>query len=205
MYAYFINQGDNTISRVTITAPHSVDSTVSAGGKPAAIFLDSVRFCAYTVNSGDGQSAIAVAVAQFISSPNPTVPTGKDPFHAVTPYAVAEKLGPVALFVPLTIQERVPGNPELVSRIQRQLWGGQHRQARRAQSLYLRWAVPTAERGRAVNISTRNRVIFGRGHSVRPSPKFMRTHQISQIRLNPKAATMPVVIAAIAKMSNAVF
>jgi len=122
MYAYFINQGDNTISRVTITAPHSVDSTTPAGGKPAAIFLDSVRFCAYTVNSGDGQSAIAVAVAQFISSPNPTVPTGKDPFHAVTTYAVAEKLGPVALFVPLTIQERVPGNPELVSRIQRQLW-----------------------------------------------------------------------------------
>jgi YVTN family beta-propeller protein len=122
MYAYFINQGDSTISRVTITAPHLVDSTVSAGGKPAAIFLDSVRFCAYTVNAGDGRSAIAVALAQFIGSPNPTVPTGKDPFHAVTPYTVNEKLSGVALFVPLTIQERVPGNPELVSRIQRQFW-----------------------------------------------------------------------------------
>ena len=122
MYAYFINQGDNTISRVTITPPHIIDSTVPAGGKPVAVFLDSVRFCAYTVNSGDGQSAIGVAVTQFITSPNPTVSTGKDPLHAVTPYTVTEKLGPVALFVPLTIQERVPGNPELVSRIQRQLW-----------------------------------------------------------------------------------
>lgn len=122
MYAYFINQGDNTISRVTITAPHIVDSTVPAGGKPAAIFLDSVRFCAYTINSGDGQSAIAVATAQLISSPNPTVPTGKDPFHTVTPYPVSERLGATAFFIPLTIQERVPGNPELVSRIQRQLW-----------------------------------------------------------------------------------
>lgn len=122
MYAYFINQGDNTLSRVMITPPHSIDSAVPAGGKPVAVFLDSVRFCVYTVNSGDGQSAISVAVAQFISSPNPTVPTGKDPFHAVTSYSVREHLGAVALFVPLTIQERVPGNPELVSRIQRQLW-----------------------------------------------------------------------------------
>ncbi len=122
MYAYFINQGDNTISRVMITPPHLVDSAVPAGGKPAAIFLDSVRFCAYTINTADGQSAIAVAVAQLISSPNPTVPTGKDPFHTVTPYSVSERLGAVALFIPLTIQERVPGNPELVSRIQRQLW-----------------------------------------------------------------------------------
>lgn len=122
MYAYFINQGDNTISRVTITPPHVVDSVVPAGGKPAAIFLDSVRFCAYTVNSGDGQSAIAVATAQLIASPNPTVPTGKDPYHTVTPYPVSEQLGAIALFIPLTIQERVPGNPELVSRIQRQLW-----------------------------------------------------------------------------------
>ncbi len=122
MYAYFINQGDNTISRVTITPPHLVDSTVPAGGKPVAIFLDSVRFCAYTITAGDGQSAIAVATAQFISSPNPTVPTGKDPYHTVTPYPVSEPLGAVALFIPLTIQEQVPGNPELVSRIQRQLW-----------------------------------------------------------------------------------
>lgn len=122
MYAYFINQGDNTISRVMITPPHLVDSTVPAGGKPVAIFLDSVRFCAYTVNSEDGQSAIAVALANLITSPNPTVPTGKDPFHTVTPYPVSEQLGTVALFVPLTIQEQVPGNPELVSRIQRQLW-----------------------------------------------------------------------------------
>lgn len=122
MYAYFINQGDNTISRVTITPPHVVDSVVPVGGKPAAIFLDSVRFCAYTVNSGDGQSAIAVATAQLIASPNPTVPTGKDPYHTVTPYPVSEQLGAIALFIPLTIQERVPGNPELVSRIQRQLW-----------------------------------------------------------------------------------
>ncbi len=122
MYAYFINQGDNTISRVTITAPHIIDSTVPAGGKPATIFLDSVRFCAYTINSGDGQSAIAVAAAQLISSPNPTIPTGKDPYHTVTPYPVNEQLGAVALFIPLTIQEWVPGNPELVSRIQRQLW-----------------------------------------------------------------------------------
>ncbi len=122
MYAYFINQGDTSISRVTITAPHIVDSTVPAGGKPVAIFLDSVRFCAYTVNAGDGQSAIAVVLAHLISSPNPTVPTGKDPFHTVTPYPVSEQLGAVALFIPLTIQEQVPGNPELVSRIQRQLW-----------------------------------------------------------------------------------
>lgn len=122
MYAYFINHGDNTISRVTINAPHVVDSVVPAGGKPATIFLDSVRFCAYTVNTGDGQSAIAVALANLITSPNPTVPTGKDPFHTVTPYPVSEQLGAVALFVPLTIQEQVPGNPELVSRIQRQLW-----------------------------------------------------------------------------------
>lgn len=122
MYAYFVNQGDNTISRVTITPPHVVDSVVPAGGKPVAIFLDSVRFCAYTVNAGDGQSAISVAVAQLIASPNPTVPTGKDLFHTVTPYPVSEKLSSAALFIPLTIQERVPGNPELVSRIQRQLW-----------------------------------------------------------------------------------
>ncbi len=122
MYAYFINQGDSTISRVMITPPHLVDSTVPAGGKPAAIFLDPVRFCAYTVNSGDGQSAIGVAVAQLIASPNPTIPTGKDPFHTVTTYPVSEPLGAVAFFIPLTIQERVPGNPELVSRIQRQLW-----------------------------------------------------------------------------------
>jgi YVTN family beta-propeller protein len=123
MYAYFVNQGDNTISRVTITPPHLVDSTVPAGGgKPTAIFLDSVRFCAYTVNAADGQSAIAVATAQLIASPNPTVPTGKDLFHTVTPYPVSERLGTAALFIPLTIQERVPGNPELVSRIQRQLW-----------------------------------------------------------------------------------
>ncbi|MFN4218065.1 MAG: YncE family protein [Candidatus Bipolaricaulia bacterium] len=122
MYAYFINRGDSTISRVMITPPHLVDSVVPAGGKPAAIFLDSVRFCAYTINSGDGQSAIAVAVAQLIASPNPTVPTGKDLFHTVTPYPVSEQLSAVALFIPLTIQERVPGNPELVSRIQRQLW-----------------------------------------------------------------------------------
>ncbi|MCX8103447.1 MAG: YncE family protein [Candidatus Bipolaricaulota bacterium] len=122
MYAYFINQGDNTISRVMITTPHRVDSTVPAGGKPAAIFLDSVRFCAYTVNAGDGQSAISVAVAQLIASPNPAVPTGQDPFHTVKPYTVSERLGSVAFFIPLTIQERVPGNPELVSRIQRQLW-----------------------------------------------------------------------------------
>jgi YVTN family beta-propeller protein len=123
MYAYFVNQGDNTISRVTITPPHLVDSTVPAGGgKPTAIFLDSVRFCAYTVNAADGQSAIAVATAQLIASPNPTVPTGKDLFHTVTPYPVGERLGAAALFIPLTIQERVPGNPELVSRIQRQLW-----------------------------------------------------------------------------------
>lgn len=122
MYAYFINQGDNTISRVTITPPHLVDSTVPAGGRPVAIFLDSVRFCAYTVNVGDGQSAIAVVQANLISSLNPTVPTGRDPFHTVTPYLVSEQLGAVALFIPLTIQERVPGNPEPVSRIQRQLW-----------------------------------------------------------------------------------
>lgn len=122
MYAYFLNQGDNTISRVTITAPHVVDSIVPAGGAPKAIFLDSVRFCVYTVNAGDGQSAIAVAVAQFIASPNPTVPVGPNMFHGVTPYTVAERLGSAALFIPLTIQERVPGNPELVSRIQRQLW-----------------------------------------------------------------------------------
>jgi YVTN family beta-propeller protein len=121
MYAYFINGGDNTISRVMVTPPHLVDSTVPAGDEPAAIFLDSVRFCAYTVNAGS-PSAIAVAVAQFIGSPNPAAPTGQDPFHAVTPYTVNERLSSVALFVPLTIQERVPGNPELVSRIQRQLW-----------------------------------------------------------------------------------
>lgn len=122
MYAYFINQGDNTISRVTITPPHLVDSTVPAGGKPVAIFLDPVRFCAYTINAGDGQSAIAVATAQLISSPHPLVPTGKDPYHTVTLYPVSEHLGAVALLIPLTIQEQVPGNPELVSRIQRQLW-----------------------------------------------------------------------------------
>lgn len=122
MYAYFINGGDNTIGRVMVTPPHLVDSTAPAGDEPAAIFLDSVRFCVYTVNAGNGQSAIAVAVARFIGSPNPAAPTGQDPFHAVTPYTVNEKLSRVALFVPLTIQERVLGNPELVSRIQRQLW-----------------------------------------------------------------------------------
>lgn len=121
MYAYFINSGDNTISRVMITPPHLRDSTVPIGDMPRAIFMDSVRFCVYTVNAG-AQSAIAVAVARFITSPNPAMPVGQDPFHAVTPYTVNEKLGPAALFIPLTIQERVPGNPEPVSRIQRQLW-----------------------------------------------------------------------------------
>lgn len=121
MVAYFVNSGDNTLSRIWINLPHPVDSVVPLGDAPQAVFMDSVRSCAYTSTSG-AQSAVAVAVAKFMASPNPTVPVGQDLFHQLDKYVTPEKLGTVAHFIPLTISERVPGNPELVFRIQRQLW-----------------------------------------------------------------------------------
>lgn len=122
MFAYFINSGDNTLSRVWITQPHKVDSVVPMGDAPQAVFIDPVRSCAYAVTSGAAQSTVAVAVAKFIASPNPTVPVGQDLFHELNKYTIPEKLGAVAHFIPLTISERVPGNPEPVFKIQRQLW-----------------------------------------------------------------------------------
>jgi YVTN family beta-propeller protein len=122
MFAYFINSGDNTLSRVWITAPHSVDSVVPLGETAQAVALDPVRFCAYAVTSGGARSTIAVAIAKFIASPSPTVPVGQDLFHELNKYTVSEKLSAVSHFIPLTVSERVPGNPEPVFKIERQLW-----------------------------------------------------------------------------------
>lgn len=122
MFAYFLNSGDNTLSRVWITAPHAVDSVVPLGETALAVALDPVRSCAYAVTGSGAQSTITVAIAKFIASPNPTVPVGQDLYHELNKYAVSEKLSAVSHFIPLTVSERVPGNPEPVFRIERQFW-----------------------------------------------------------------------------------
>ncbi|MDW8329802.1 MAG: YncE family protein [Candidatus Bipolaricaulota bacterium] len=122
MFAYFINSGDNTLSRIWITVPHAVDSVVPLGETALAVALDPVRSCAYAVTGSGTQSTLAVAVAKFFATPNPTVPVGQDLYHELNKYTLSERLSAVSHFIPLIVSERVPGNPEPVFRIERQLW-----------------------------------------------------------------------------------
>ncbi len=113
LYAYFINTGNETLSRIATTT-FQIDSVVPVGEAPRAVFLDPVLSCVYTVNTG-ARSGIGFVKASFIASPG--AQPGQDPFHSVQLLSTAERLSRVALLATPTVAIS-PSE----SRVERQLW-----------------------------------------------------------------------------------
>lgn len=113
LYAYFINTGNDTLSRIATTT-FQIDSVVPVGDAPRAVFLDPVLSCVYTVNTG-ARSGVALVKASFIASPG--AQPGQDPFHAVQLLGTAERLSKVALLASPTV-----AISPTESRVERQLW-----------------------------------------------------------------------------------
>lgn len=113
LYAYFINTGNDTLSRIATTT-FQIDSAFPVGDAPRAVFLDPVLACVYTVNTGT-RSGVGFVKASFIASPG--AQPGQDPFHSVQLLSTAERLSKVALLATPTIAIS-PSE----SRRERQLW-----------------------------------------------------------------------------------
>ncbi len=113
LYAYFINTGNDTLSRISTTT-FQIDSVIPVGDAPRAVFLDPVFSCVYTVNTG-ARSGVGFVKASFIASPG--AQPGQDPFHSVQLLSTAERLGRVALLA----TPKVEVSPS-ESRVERQLW-----------------------------------------------------------------------------------
>ncbi|MCX8103806.1 MAG: YncE family protein [Candidatus Bipolaricaulota bacterium] len=113
LYAYFINTGNDTLSRIATTT-FQIDSVLPVGDAPRAVFLDPVLSCVYTVNTG-ARSGVGFVKASFIASPG--AQPGQDPFHSVQLLSTAERLSEVALLASPTV---VISPSE--SRRERQLW-----------------------------------------------------------------------------------
>jgi len=113
LYAYFINTGNETLSRIATTT-FQIDSVIPVGDAPRAVFLDPVLACVYTVNTGT-RSGVALVKASFIASPG--AQPGQDPFHNVQLLSTAERLSKVAFFATPTVAIS-PSE----SRVERQLW-----------------------------------------------------------------------------------
>lgn len=113
LYAYFINTGNDTLSRIATTT-FQIDSVVPVGDAPRAVFLDPVLACVYTVNTGT-RSGVGFVQASFIASPG--AQPGQDPFHSVQLLSTAERLSKVALLATPTVALS-PSE----SRVERQLW-----------------------------------------------------------------------------------
>lgn len=113
LYAYFINTGNDTLSRIATTT-FQIDSVIPVGDAPRAVFLDPVLACVYTVNTGT-RSGVALVKASFIASPG--AQPGQDPFHNVQLLSTAERLSKVALLATPTVAIS-PSE----SRVERQLW-----------------------------------------------------------------------------------
>lgn len=113
LYAYFINTGNDTLSRIATTT-FQIDSVIPVGDAPRAVFLDPVLACVYTVNTG-ARSGVALVKASFIASPG--AQPGQDPFHNVQLLSTAERLSKVALLATPTVAIS-PSE----SRVERQLW-----------------------------------------------------------------------------------
>ncbi len=113
LYAYFINTGNDTLSRIATTT-FQIDSVIPVGDAPRAVFLDPVLSCVYTVNTG-ARSGVGFVKASFIASPG--AQPGQDPFHSVQLLSTAERLSKVALLATPTVAVS-PSE----SRVERQLW-----------------------------------------------------------------------------------
>lgn len=113
LYAYFINTGADTLSRIGTTT-FQIDSVVPVGDAPRAVFLDPVLPCVYTINTG-ARSGVGFVKATFIASPG--AQPGQDPFHNVQLLGTAERLSKVALVTSPTI-----AISPTESRLARQLW-----------------------------------------------------------------------------------
>lgn len=113
LYAYFINTGNDTLSRIATTT-FQIDSVFPVGDAPRAVFLDPVFSCVYTVNTG-ARSGVGFVKASFIASPG--AQPGQDPFHNVQLLSTAERLSRVALLATPTVAVS-PSE----SRVERQLW-----------------------------------------------------------------------------------
>lgn len=113
LYAYFINTGSDTLSRIATTT-FQIDSVIPVGDAPRAVFLDPVLSCVYTVNTGT-RSGVGLVKASFIASPG--AQPGQDPFHNVQLLSTAERLSKVALLATPTVAVS-PSE----SRRERQLW-----------------------------------------------------------------------------------
>jgi len=113
LYAYFINTGNDTLSRISTTT-FQIDSVFPVGDAPRAVFLDPVFSCVYTVNTG-ARSGVGFVKASFIASPG--AQPGQDPFHSVQLLSTAERLSKVALLATPTV-----AISPTESRVERQLW-----------------------------------------------------------------------------------
>lgn len=113
LYAYFINTGNDTLSRIATTT-FQIDSVFPVGDAPRAVFLDPVLACIYTVNTG-ARSGVGFVKASFIASPG--AQPGQDPFHNVQLLGTAERLSKVAFLASPTVAIS-PSE----SRVERQLW-----------------------------------------------------------------------------------
>lgn len=113
LYAYFINTGTDTLSRIGTTT-FQIDSVLPVGEAPRAVFLDPVFSCVYTVNTG-ARAGVGFVKASFIASPG--AQPGQDPFHSVQLLSTAERLSGVALLA----TPKVEVSPS-ESRVERQLW-----------------------------------------------------------------------------------
>jgi YVTN family beta-propeller protein len=113
LYAYFINTGNDTLSRIGTTT-FQIDSVIPVGDAPRAVFLDPVLPCIYTVNTG-ARSGVGFVKATFIASPG--AQPGQDPFHNAQLLGTAERLSKVALLTSPTV-----AISPAESRVERQLW-----------------------------------------------------------------------------------
>ncbi|MCL6642444.1 MAG: YncE family protein [Candidatus Bipolaricaulota bacterium] len=113
LYAYFINTGNDTLSRISTTT-FQIDSVVPVGDAPRAVFLDPVFSCVYSVNTGT-RAGVGFVKASFIASPG--AQPGQDPFHSVQLLSTAERLSKVALLATPTV-----AISPTESRVERQLW-----------------------------------------------------------------------------------
>lgn len=113
LYAYFLNLGNDTLSRIATTT-FQIDSVIPVGDAPRAVFLDPVLSCVYTVNTG-ARAGVSVVKVSFIASPG-TQP-GQDPFHSVQFLSTAERVSRVALLANPTV-----AISPTESRVERQLW-----------------------------------------------------------------------------------
>lgn len=113
LYAYFINTGNDTLSRIATTT-FQIDSVIPVGDAPRAVFLDPALSCVYTVNTGT-RSGVGFIKASFTASPG--AQPGQDPFHNVQLLSTAERLSKVAFLASPTVAIS-PSE----SRVERQLW-----------------------------------------------------------------------------------